>query len=551
MNNFDNIQVVQQPKNYKTNLYRHQLASIYNMEFLEKEQKIQESENKFRETNVGLLCDDSGYGKTVSMIGLLCRDKRKWDISSQYIFENISSYSGGRIKTHTIKKYDKMNTTLILVSKSIVNQWKQELIKTTLKFTTIITNKDIDKNANEYDVIIVIPSLFNKYVSKYNTKAWKRFIFDEPGHIKVPKMNFLIAGFYWMITATPQAIYTQHKQCRSSFMIELMCINNWYNLESFFEGMIIKNDIGFIKQSYTMPHTYTFYHECHQPLYNVVNGFVSKEIQIMIEAGNIEGAILSLGGGKTKNVVDLVKRKKLEELEEIEAKIRIYTIRDDRERIEEWSNRKNHVINQIDELNIRFENMLKNDCAICSCELKSPVLEPKCQNVFCGECLFKWLKTSNTCPLCRINIEAKDLVYVETDDKNNNEECCIKKKMTKLEKILSLIKENSEGKFLIFSSYDYSFNSISAMLNENNISNSQIKGNIKKIEDTIEDFKNGSLRVIFLNTIFNGSGLNLQETTDIILLHNMDEYNLNQIIGRANRIGRTKSLNIHYLEVQI
>jgi predicted DNA-binding protein YlxM (UPF0122 family) len=550
MNNFDNIQTVQQPKNYKTNLFRHQLASIYNMEKLEREQKIQESETKYRDTNVGLLCDETGYGKSVSMIGLLCRNKKEWKLNEQYTFENISSYSGGRIKTHTIKKYDKIKTTLILMSKSIVNQWKQEFTKTTLNVATIVTNKDIDKNANDYDVVIVTPNLFNKYVSNYKDKAWKRFIFDEPGHIKVPKMSYVIAGFYWLITATPQAIYTQHKQCRSSFMIELMCINNWYNLETFFEGMIIKNDINFIKQSYTMPPTYSVYHECYQPLYNVVNGFVSRDIQIMIEAGNIEGAILALGGGKTQNVVELVKRKKLEELEEIEAKIRIYTIREDSARIEEWNNRKNHVTCQLDEISLRFETMMKSDCAICSCELKSPVLEPKCQNLFCGECLFKWLKTSKTCPLCRINIDVKDLIYVDTDNKKC-EEHNIKKKMTKLEKILSLVKEKPNGKFLIFSLYDYSFNSISAMLNENNISNSQIRGNIKKIEDTLEDFKNGKLKVICLNTIFNGSGLNLQETTDIILLHNMTEYNLNQIIGRANRIGRAEPLTVHYLEVQI
>jgi superfamily II DNA or RNA helicase len=550
MDNFDNVQIVKQPKNYKTNLYRHQLASIYNMEKLEREQKIQDSENKFRDTNVGLLGDETGYGKTISMIGLICRNKREWDLNSQYTFENISSYSGGRIKTHTIKKYGKMKTTLILMSKSIVNQWKTELMKTTLNIITIVTNKDIEKDASEYDVVIITPNLFNKYVSKYNNIAWKRFIFDEPGHIKVPRMSSVIAGFYWLITATPQSIYTQHKLCRSSFMIELMCINNWYSFDTFFDGMIIKNNINFIKESYQMPPTQFIYHECYQPLCNVINGFVSREIQTMIEAGNIEGVILSLGGGKTQNVVELVKRKKLEELEEIEAKIRIYTIREDTTRIEEWTTRKNHVTLQLDEITSRFEHMLQSDCAICSCELKSPVLEPKCQNLFCGECLFKWLKNSHTCPLCRSDINTKDLIYVDTG-KKKHEECNIIKKMTKLEKILSLIKEKPDGKFLIFSLYDNSFNSISAMLNENNISNSQIKGNIKKIEDTIEDFKKGKLKVIFINTIFNGSGLNLQETTDIILLHNMSEYDLNQIVGRANRIGRSLPLTVHCLEVQI
>ena len=45
----------------------------------------------------------------------------------------------------------------------------------------------------------------------------------------------------------------------------------------------------------------------------------------MIEAENIEDAITALGGKKTKNIVELIKKKKLEELEEIQTKIAIYT----------------------------------------------------------------------------------------------------------------------------------------------------------------------------------------------------------------------------------
>ena len=44
-----------------------------------------------------------------------------------------------------------------------------------------------------------------------------------------------------------------------------------------------------------------------------------------------------------------------------------------------------------------------------------------------------------------------------------------------------------------------------------------------------------------LNYINNGAGINLQEATDIILYHEMNEDLSTQIIGRANRIGREKS----------
>jgi hypothetical protein len=551
INNFEDIQTVEQPRNLRTNLYRHQLASIYNMEKLEQTNLINKEDGSYKETNIGILGDLTGYGKTISIIGLLVRDKMEWDIDEPYVFKTVSSMAGGRIKTYNIKKYDKINTNLILVSPSIIHQWKEELSKTDLSVYIINTHKTAETiSPEEYDVILITPSFFNKYITFNKDICWKRFIFDEPGHIRVSAMKPIIAGFYWFITATPYAIYTQHKNCKGSFMRDIMCNNYWYDFETIFEDIIIKNDPEFVKLSFEMPPTYHNYHECHQPLLNVITGFVSPTIHNMIEAGNIEGAILALGGEKTGNVVELVKQKKLEELEEISSKIRIYKIRNNMEKIVEWEDRKVKVSKQLEEIDIRFENLLKENCSICSSELTLPVLEPKCQNLFCGECLLTWLKRKMSCPLCRCEVNPKDLVYVSssTDKKIENKE--VKKLLNKSETILKIIKSNKNGKFLIFSCYDESFSSVRVLLNENKIINADIKGGITTRENNLEKYKNGDIQVIFLNASYNGSGLNLQETTDIILYHNMTPNNLNQILGRANRIGRKIPLNVHHLKVE-
>ena len=57
-------------------------------------------------------------------------------------------------------------------------------------------------------------------------------------------------------------------------------------------------------------------------------------------------------------------------------------------------------------------------------------------------------------------------------------------------------------------------------------------------------------QVIFLNSKYNGAGINLQEATDIILYHEMNFNTETQIIGRANRIGRKIPLNVHHLQIQ-
>ena len=196
--------------------------------------------------------------------------------------------------------------------------------------------------------------------------------------------------------------------------------------------------------------------------------------------------------------------------------------------------------------------MLQSTCNICCGNIKRPILEINCQNVFCGECLLTWLRVKNTCPLCRVEIDPKNLVYIKTNDAENDGDTTTKrdKAMTKLEKIIDIIKSNQNGKYLIFSDHDGAFNSISRVLKENEIDCVQIRGNIKTTEKNLNSFKYGDTNVIFLNSRYCGAGINLQEATDIILYHEMNFDIETQIIGRANRIGRLMPLIVHHLQIK-
>ena len=121
--------------------------------------------------------------------------------------------------------------------------------------------------------------------------------------------------------------------------------------------------------------------------------------------------------------------------------------------------------------------------------------------------------------------------------------------VTKIDKIIELIKNKINGKFLIYSEHSETFYPISKALSDNNIQYLQIKGNIKTREKHIEMFKNGKISIIFLNSNDDCAGINLQETTDIILYHAMSDPIEKQIIGRAARIGRENELYVHHLVI--
>ena len=104
---------------------------------------------------------------------------------------------------------------------------------------------------------------------------------------------------------------------------------------------------------------------------------------------------------------------------------------------------------------------------------------------------------------------------------------------------------------MVFSDFEGSFKPICKILESNNISFVLLKGDVTNRTKIINDYKNGNNNVIFLNSTTDSAGINLQETTDIILYHEMNSINKSQIISRAERIGRTEELNIHQLLVHI
>jgi SNF2 family DNA or RNA helicase len=72
----------------------------------------------------------------------------------------------------------------------------------------------------------------------------------------------------------------------------------------------------------------------------------------------------------------------------------------------------------------------------------------------------------------------------------------------------------------------------------------QVQGNKDVISNTIKSFDKGETRVLLLNSIMAGAGLNITAATHVILLHAMNHEEEKQILGRAYRIGRTSPLSM-------
>jgi hypothetical protein len=69
-------------------------------------------------------------------------------------------------------------------------------------------------------------------------------------------------------------------------------------------------------------------------------------------------------------------------------------------------------------------------------------------------------------------------------------------------------------------------------------------GNHKLIEKTLKDYKEGEVQVLLLNSMIEGAGMNLENTTHLLFMHKTEEKFIEQVMGRAQRYGRTNPLNV-------
>lgn len=517
----------------KVTFYPHQLESIDKMKMLEKTGVVK-VDSWVIETSLGFLCDPTGSGKTLSIAGLIQDDDLTWDVTQPFTVKRYTASTDKRniVSFYKVEVYERINSTLVVANPSIIKHWEEELKKLNLRVLKVTSKKDIDFTTSlndpeqeAYDVVLICSTIYNSIAARCEVeyKAWKRVIFDEP-HGKPPVLLPITFGFCWIVSANVTEVYSG---IRSGFLHDIF---NQFS-QDVLSKIVVKNSSETIKQSFKLPPVLKKYYDCYQPILNTVKGLVSDNVAQMISAGNMIGAVKELGGEITDNIAELVKSKKLKELENVSSEAEV-----------------ERILHQIEELDVKFSEALSGPCLICCNNLINPVMETSCQNIFCSECVLNIFKKNDgnpiPCPICRVPIkDLKSLVFINPSSQHSASHQILLP--TKQQQLINIINEKEDGKFIVYSSWDETFLTIKNVLEENKIEYSEVKGNIPSRIKILENFRNGKIKVLFLNSNHSGSGLNLQEATDLIIYHNTS--NECFIIGRANRIGRTIPLVCHIL----
>lgn len=540
------LKYIPQSSKIKRILYNHQLVSIKNMEDLEISKEITFSDTQIINTKFGILADIAGYGKTTSMLGLIARNNRWTNEEEPYISEIKSGTSFlSRVR---IEYYKKVNCSVVVLNSILLGQWERELLFTDLKYKTVCSKRDIDLiEIDEFtDIVLCDSQYYQLFSSKFFKIAFKRIIIDEPANItKLPTDLKYICDFLWFITATPYQIFMKNKYT------QIIDVD-----DTTFSKIIVKNPDHFVTESFKMPQVCTFTYTCSNILYEVLKGHIKPNARDLLLAENIPGLIELFGGkkGSYESVINLIFEKKKRKIKELEL---IITAKKDEKETSKLIDRKVSLESELLTIHNNFKKILmENYCPICMERFKSPCLTTCCQNVFCAGCITSHLKGgTEKCPLCRCSISVKNVICItnleetKVEQKSDKNIANTQQKLpkTKNQTILDIIKRNINGKFIVYSNYCESFDSIKKYLDDNKIVHTELRGIKSQKEKNLDLYKNGDATVIFLTTLQYSAGIELINTTDIILYHEMEASVLTQIIGRAIRIGRKIPLNLHIL----
>jgi hypothetical protein len=591
---------IEQPSRIKIPLKQHQLALIHRCRLLENSSNEAYNEANYNiKTRIGIIGDVVGSGKTLSVLSLIETEKSLKTCIPKYYSNSYISFINEKNSSYNpnqsgLKKLD--NTNVILVPHNIYKQWSITIeTHTNLKYLGVFNKKTLDKfkeeeskdNLKDYDIILISSTKYKdvSYVS-YNI-VFSRLFIDEADSIKITG-NILNSNFLWLVSSTYDVLCNPHG--KRKYANEAGQISDYYSytdgftnylyikgvsssiIKTFIYGffcsiesnirkvLVIKNDDEFIKQAFSLQDYVVNILRSKSPIVaNVLGNFVSQDIMNHINGGDIQGAIELLNCKKisenflieavTKDFEDKLKNKQIE----LQMKSQM-TYSSENAKKESIDKIKAKIVDleiKIDGIKSKLND--NNLCTICYDDIENKSVTMCCNTQFCVECITHWLSQKSDCPFCRARISSNNICVitdsVSAKKKEENESTVLPSKIKHLVNLINSKKDEDNFKMLIFSDYDNSFKNICDFLENESISYRRVIGTTATINKIVNNYKlpnshSESIKILLLNAEYCASGINLENTSDIVIYHSMTPAKTKQIIGRGQRPGRTSQLNV-------
>ena len=567
-------------------LKNHQQASLYRALALEKEE-VAYDDNNFLKTQIGVLGDRVAAGKSYVILSLILSGHDHF-IRPTTIYR---SFANDKIvvidRREDIASQVHPTSNLLVIPHNLVSQWVQytkRFMPATSKVVVVKSTRQLD-DANTFpdvmasDLTIVTSTIYNRFCRALGHElpdlTFARVFYDEADTVNLPACRTVPARFYWFVTASIENLLHPHgltfrsngvmiEKARglraTGFIKDTFCsmINHAYITYN----IIVRNNEEFVSESLHLPAIDEHVVRCKtSEMVRLLSGYVNRQVMQALHANDYrtavqhlapaskstEESIISVLIDKLKNTahntsarITYIESMHYDNPAEKEAELKKLT--DERSDLER---KIKNISAQIQDADV---------CPICFDAFQNKTVTKCCHNSFCFGCISKWTGSKQQCPMCKAAVDISNMVVcvdeaeAESEASTSSASLDSTTGMSKLERAITLIKNRSpESRFLVLSQYDETFRALGEELREGEICHGFLKGNASVINNAVTKYRNGTMPVLLINPTHYGSGLNLENTTDIIMFHKFDNEMEKQIIGRAHRLGRTNALKVWYL----
>ena len=535
------------PSTIKTTLYPHQKTLVHGMHrHQEKMTRGFLVGNQAINGKVGIVGDPPGSGKTLSMIAYLASH-----VPSRMTSE-LTTHSSKYFFSHDLRSLSDTNTAhLIIVPHRLFGQWKQEIEQhSTLSYVPIETKRimrgdTIAKLIIQRRVVLTTDKCY-KHVQAYATThhiQWDQIMIDEASsiyfHSSDPPLQF---QYLWLITNNWIPLIMKNPNVIKSTLFHLRDrVELHSDLERWLLEDITVHYEGQLASSAFMKEYLSFYH---------------PERSRMVLRNATEDLI------KSMNLPSL----QYETLQckpnmSLNSLISFYLARQ-----REPSIRSKQIPHLFQALGIEFQSVAEykdqqpitkhdliqrmiddQECAICmeTCEYKTIV--QCCYHTFCGKCLLKNALINMKCPTCREALHVQRIHCLET---LSTEERMLS--MNKMEACLDILRNNKEGRFIIYSPFTNIYYELMEKIDQMGIKSERIENNLFSLIKTVRNFQQGKTRLLFISNVDMIRGLSLASTTHLIFYHELPAFESKQVLVHSSqRLGRTLPLQILHLHSEI
>ena len=249
-------------------------------------------------TNIGILANNVGSGKTSVIMGLIKYKNTIHNMYShnQYMKEllynniisfskdltnllsdfcdpninfNLMTYSDKQLETNMLQMMHSndetinfnskfLNTNLIIIPHNLIKQWESELLRLTdfniKKLNTIIDFRSInfdnlEEYFNQYDIVLCNANKLRELHTHTEDYVWSRIFIDEADTIKIPHFPKLQSKFLWLISTTYERILNPKNKgfIHSLFNYDFIYDNKPLR-QLFLDSMTITCDLNYINE---------------------------------------------------------------------------------------------------------------------------------------------------------------------------------------------------------------------------------------------------------------------------------------------------------------